>query len=157
MLALLRRRCEQTPANASLRLQTRHTDALSYLAIPSSATYDLVVTHFFLDCLTQPELEELVAKAALRLAPGALWLISDFRIPGGPMRLPASLLIRGLYLVFRILTGLRVDRLPDHATALGLAGLTRIEQHTALGGILFTELWQLPSRPLTTGSPYRPT
>jgi hypothetical protein len=144
MLALLRRRCERKPTSAGRRLQTHHTEALSYLTIPSPATYDLVVTHFFLDCLTQPELEQLVAKAALRLAPGALWIISDFRIPSGAMRLPTNLLIRGLYLAFRILTGLRVDRLPDHATALARAGLIRVEQHISLGGILFSELWRLP-------------
>ena len=58
------------------------------------------------------------------------------------MRIPAWLLVRTLYLAFRILTGLRVTRLPDFAHSLRQAGLTRIAQHHSLFGILTTELWQ---------------
>jgi hypothetical protein len=58
------------------------------------------------------------------------------------MRLPARALIRSLYLAFRILTGLRSTHLPDHATPLAQAGLTRIAQQHSLAGLLTTELWQ---------------
>ncbi len=58
------------------------------------------------------------------------------------MRLPATLLVRSLYLAFRLLTGLRTTHLPDYATPLTQAGLTRIAQHHSLAGILTTELWQ---------------
>ena len=49
------------------------------------AVPDLIVTHFVLDCLTQPELDALVAHLTHLIAPAlrALWLISDFRIPSG--------------------------------------------------------------------------
>jgi ubiquinone/menaquinone biosynthesis C-methylase UbiE len=142
MLQLLRTRCEAAAPNATIRLTTHHTDALTF-SNPSPERYDLVVTHFFLDCLTQSDLEALIARTAPTLTPRALWLIADFRIPTGPMRLPAKLLTRSLYLVFRILTGLRTRRLPDHATPLTRAGLTRISHHHRLAGLLTTELWQL--------------
>ena len=122
------------------RLQTHHATALTFAP---TGPYDLVVTHFFLDCLSQPDLESLIARIAPTLAPGALWLISDFRIPPGSMRLPARILVRSLYLAFRILTGLRTTHLPDHATPLTDAGLTRIAHHHSFGGILTSELWQL--------------
>ena len=139
MLQLLRQRCQV--ANVSARLRTHQTSALTFTP-PTPETYDLVVTHFFLDCLTQPDLEALVARTTKHLHPETLWLLSDFRIPSGPMRLPAKVLVRTLYLAFRILTGLRTTRLPDHATPLTQAGLTRKARHLFLAGILTTELWQ---------------
>jgi hypothetical protein len=146
MLHLLRQNCEAAAPNARTRLQTHQTSALSFTppaSIPETTPYDLVVTHFFLDCLTQPELELLIARIAPTLAPNALWLISDFRIPSGLARLPATLLIRALYLAFRILTNLRTTRLPKHSTPLTQAGFTRLSQHHQFFGILTTELWML--------------
>ena len=140
MLRLLRQRC----APYADRLRTQQIDALSF-APPADTHYDLVVTHFFLDCLTQSELERLTARLAPNLAPCALWLVSDFRIPSGPLRWPARALIRSLYLAFRIITGLRSTQLPNHAAALETAGFQRMEQRPFLGGILITELWRCKS------------
>jgi SAM-dependent methyltransferase len=139
MLQLLRQRCEAATPNAASRLRIHHASALT---TPLEGPYDLVVTHFFLDCLTQPELDSLITRIAPTLAPGALWLISDFRIPRGSMHFPARVLIRSLYLAFRLLTGLRTTHLPDHATPLTHAGLTRISHQYRLAGLLITELWQ---------------
>jgi ubiquinone/menaquinone biosynthesis C-methylase UbiE len=138
MLHLLRRRC----APYADRLQTHQTSALAFHPEPTKK-YDLIVTHFFLDCLTQTELEALIAQITPHLAPNALWLISDFRIPPTqPMRLIARAYIRTLYLIFRILTNLRVTALPDHATHLTRSNFACIAQHHRLAGLLTTELWQ---------------
>jgi SAM-dependent methyltransferase len=142
MLKLLIRRCEAVDRNIASRLQIHHTNALIF-SPPPKEKYDLVVTHFFLDCLTQPELESLIHRISPTLAPSAIWLVSDFRVPSRPMRLPAKLVIRTLYLAFRILTGLRTTHLPDHATPLARAGLIRIAYHHRLAGLLTTEIWQL--------------
>jgi SAM-dependent methyltransferase len=139
MLQLLRQRCAAATPDAATRLQTHQTGALNFNL---TQTYDLIVTHFFLDCLSQPDLEALIDRLIPHLQPGALWLISDFRIPPNALRLPARLLVRALYLVFRLLTGLHTTRLPDHATPLTAAGLTRIARHYSLAGLLATELWQ---------------
>jgi SAM-dependent methyltransferase len=139
MLQLLRKRCEAATSDAAIRLHTHHASALT---VPLSGPYDLVVTHFFLDCLTQPDLDTLITHINPSLTPGALWLVSDFRIPNGLMRLPARLLVRSLYLAFRLLTGLRTTHLPDYATPLTQAGLTRIAHQHRLAGLLTTELWQ---------------
>jgi len=138
MLQLLRQRCEALAPDAPQRLTTHQTSALTF---PPDGPYDLVVTHFFLDCLTQPDLESLINHLAPTLSPEAFWLVSDFHIPSGPMRLPAKIIIRSLYLAFRILTNLRTTALPDHASPLQLAGLTRITHQHRLAGLLVTELW----------------
>ena len=136
MLALLRRRA--AAAGSEPRLQTHQADARTFIPITPP---DLIVTHFFLDCLTQPEVDALIARLAPLLAPGSLWLVSDFRIPSGPLRVPARLYIRSLYLAFRLLTGLRVNRLPDHVTPLSRAGLRLVASHTTLFGLLTSEVW----------------
>jgi SAM-dependent methyltransferase len=139
MLQLLRQHCKAATSDATTRL---HTHLANALTVPLEDSYDLVVTHFFLDCLTQPELKTLITRITSTLTPGALWLLSDFRIPASPMRLPARFLVRSLYLAFRLLTGLRTTQLPDYASSLTQAGLTRVAQHHSLVGILTTELWQ---------------
>ncbi len=139
MLQLLRQRCESAIPNAAARLRTQEANALT---VPLNSNYDLIVTHFFLDCLTQPELNSLVTRVTKNMQPGALWLLSDFRIPSNLAKLPAQLLIRSLYLAFRILTNLRTTTLPNHTTPLRQSGLTRIAYHHRLSGILTTELWR---------------
>ena len=140
MLKLLRRNATLATLTADSRLRTTHANALE---IQSAGETDLIVTHFFLDCLTKTELDALIPRHA---RPGTLWLLSDFRIPPGPLRLPANLYIRALYLAFRLLTGLRVTRLPDYATPLRRAGFIPIAVHYSLFGLLTSELWQLPPK-----------
>lgn len=146
MLALLTRRTASAHPTAAGRLRTLCADARELdlpTRLPSSPPYDLVVAHFFLDCLTQPELDALAHRLEPHLAPNAAWLVSDFRIPpSGPLRLPARALVRSLYAGFRLLTGLRTTRLPDHAATLRAARFTLTAHHRLLGGILTTELWR---------------
>jgi hypothetical protein len=135
MLQLLQTRCSLAGGRLSVQQASAPT------ATPPRDT-DLVVTHFFLDCLTQADVNELSKRIAANTQPGTLWLLSDFQIPDGPVRPFAWLYIRALYLAFRLLTGLRVQRLPDPQAALSHAGFQRIAQHERLCGILYTELWQ---------------
>ena len=140
MLHLLRSRSRAFTS----RLTTHHADALAFTP-PQPC--DLVVTHFFLDCLTTPEVHQLTRRLRPHLSPGALWLLSEFRIPPGPLHLPAAIAVRLLYLVFRLLTGLRTTRLPDHASALQAAGLLLVHRRLSLFGLLTSELWRDPSPP----------
>lgn len=136
MLAKLRDRC----AFASTRLTTLHRSALEVDAPPNT---NLIATHFLLDCFTQPEVDALTTRLAAQLAPGALWLISDFTLPPSALLRPvARLYITSLYAAFRLLTGLRVRHLPDPQSALARAELRRIARKSFLFGLIYTELWQ---------------
>jgi len=135
MLQLLRTRCRNSP-----RLQTLQTSALD---APIPQATDLIVTHFFLDCLTQPQVDALTHRLAASTQPGTLWLLSDFAIPPNRLLNPfARLYIRALYLAFRILTNLRVTHLPHPQSALTQAGFTRIARHQRLFGLIYTEIWR---------------
>jgi hypothetical protein len=135
MLHLLMQRC----SFAAGRLTTVH-DTADRLTPPPAL--DLVVSHFFLDCLSQPEVDSLITRIALSTVDGALWLVSDFDVPRRPLtRALGRAYIRALYFAFRLTTGLRVTHLPDIVTPLTTAGFTRIARHERLGGLLYTELW----------------
>ena len=124
------------------RIQTLHADARSFRPA-SEASYDLIATHFFLDCLTTEEIRALAARIRPHLTPGALWLLSDFTIPPNSYgRILARPLISLLYRAFGLLTGLRIRLLPDHASALSGSGFLLRARRGFLGGLLLAEQWQ---------------
>lgn len=140
MLERLRRRCERSSPKASTRLRTLRQNMLT---VDAPADTDLVVTHFVLDCLSQNDVDSLVARLAPRLTTGGLWLVSDFALPANRLLRPVgALYIRALYLAFRILTGLRNQALPDPGRSLDSSGFVCIARRTFLCGLLYTELWR---------------
>jgi len=141
MLGLLRRNCVHEAENAKERLTLVKASALE--TMPALET-DLIVSHFFLDCLTQVEVDALTKSYAARLQPETLWLVSDFALPHAAWLRPlAALYIRALYFAFRVLTGLRVTRLPEQQMSLENAGFARVERKEFIGGLVYTELWRL--------------
>ncbi|HUZ05651.1 MAG TPA: class I SAM-dependent methyltransferase [Acidobacteriaceae bacterium] len=145
MLQALHQRASAVSAATAQRVQTVQADIRKFT--PELRDYDLVVSHFFLDCLTCDEIHALIERIQPSLAPNARWLISDFSIPAqGWIRLPARLLVRFLYIVFDWLTQLHIQKLPPYAEVLTQHGFICLEQKTLLRGLLTTELWQAPPR-----------
>lgn len=138
MLLQLERRCNRSGAAA--RLRTLYASALTTDAPPGT---DLVVTNFFLDCLSQQQVDGLTRRLSAQLQPGSLWLVSDFALPPSRFLRPlARLYIAGLYVAFRVLTGLRVDALPEPAASFQAGRFRRLTRRSFLGGLLYTELWR---------------
>ena len=50
---------------------------------PDVQGYDLVATHFFLDCLITDEVRALAARIRPALSPDAAWVVSEFAVPRG--------------------------------------------------------------------------
>jgi SAM-dependent methyltransferase len=141
MLRLLRQRCKRSANRLPLdRLRTLQASALE---VTASHDTDLIATHFFLDCLTQPEVNTLAHNLAAHTRSGTLWLLSDFGEPRPRALRPlAALYIRALYFAFRVLTGLRTTHLPNTQAALAAEGFERIGRHERLFGLIYTELWR---------------
>ncbi len=109
----------------------------------ASRNFDLVVTHFFLDCLTSAEVEDLAIRLRATMTPDASWVVSEFAIPDNWYgRLIAGPLVTALYVAFGFLTGLTIRRLPAYRKALQRAGFILAKQRKRLGGLLVSELWQ---------------
>jgi SAM-dependent methyltransferase len=124
------------------RVSTYRADARTWS--PPRSDYDLVVTHFCLDCLTTGEIAALAERLRRELAPTARWVVSEFAIPDRWFgRIVARPLIRSLYLAFRLFTGLGIDRLPDHRGALKRAGFSLARERKLLCGLLVSEIWIL--------------
>jgi SAM-dependent methyltransferase len=124
------------------RVKTHLADARFWN--PPRTGYDLVVTHFFLDCLTTAEVATLAARLQFYMRPGALWVLSDFAVPAGWLGpFVAQPLIAFLYWAFGLLTGLKIRRLPDYRHALAASGFALIRQQYRLAGLLVSEMWQL--------------
>lgn len=139
--AMLRALMRRAGADAE-RVRTTCTDARHWQ--PAASGYDLVVTHFFLDCLTTEEARALAGRVRRALTADAVWVVSEFAVPAGWMgRWVARPLIAGLYWVFGVLTGLRQRRLPDYDAALRAAGFAQERRRTWLRGLLASELWRL--------------
>ena len=146
MLDLERKRVSRE--GGELRLRTVCADARSFE--PRSSGYDLIATHFFLDCLTEAETDQLIARGRRHLAPGALWVVSEIQIPeGGRFRAwLARSIVAALYAAFGVLTGLTVREIPPWRTLLARHGFVRRAQRGWLGGLLVSELWELPEATL---------
>jgi SAM-dependent methyltransferase len=126
------------------RVRTHVADArqLHLAQLSQNPPCDLIVTHFFLDCLTTGEVQSLASNLRGAVSADALWVVSEFSIPTTRFgRLIARPLVACLYLAFGWLTGLSVRTLPDHRSALNAAGFTLKECRNWLGGLLVSELW----------------
>jgi SAM-dependent methyltransferase len=110
---------------------------------PANPPYDLVVSHFFLDCLTTEEIRAVAAKVRAAVSPSAMWIVSDFAVPHSWFgRFVARPLVWLLYRAFGSLTGLQIRNLPDHHGALRKAGFTLTQRQTWLCGLLACEMWR---------------
>jgi ubiquinone/menaquinone biosynthesis C-methylase UbiE len=128
---------------ASERVQFVHADLGAY---EPTGRYDLVVTHFVLDCFDEPGVAALAARLTATLAPGGRWLLADFRVPTGVLRaLRARFWLAVMYRFFRIATKLRVKRLVDPTSILELNGLVRARWTELDAGFVGTALWASPA------------
>ncbi len=108
MLRSLRRRAGADEG----RVRTEARDVREWS--PAEAEYDLVVTHFFLDCLTTEDVRRLAERLKPNLRPGARWVVSEFAVPSSWFgRWMARPVVGFLYRAFGVLTGLEVRRLPE--------------------------------------------
>jgi ubiquinone/menaquinone biosynthesis C-methylase UbiE len=115
----------------------------------SEFRYDLIVTHFFLDCFTQPQLKSLVAKLARSAAPNATWLIADFCYPNSHIaRWRARLWIDAMYRFFRAVTEINAQTLIDAAPFLRLENFACARRQLFNHGLIKSEVWKHVSLPI---------
>ncbi|CAN5867952.1 class I SAM-dependent methyltransferase [soil metagenome] len=116
-------------------------DALSWS--PPQGRYDLVITHFFLDCFRADQLEMLVPLLASATTPGASWLIADFQAaPAGWKRWRSRMILWMLYRFFRLTTHLPARELAPPDGHLKVAGFHLHQRREMEWGLLKSEWWQ---------------
>lgn len=120
-----------------------HADALEWQ--PPVGAFDLIVTHFFLDCFREDQLRLLIPKIAGAARPKATWLLADFKeAEGGLLKWRSQLILRVMYVFFRLVTRLPARRLTSPNMILEAAGFQRQRHQEYDWGMLHSDLWTKP-------------
>lgn len=107
------------------------------------AHYDLIVTHFFLDCFAEGTLRQVVEKLSAAATDDAIWLIADFHEPPrGWRRWWGRFLIATMYRFFRVVAGVEASRLVDYAPLLEAGGFCLTSEVVLAHGLLLSQSWR---------------
>lgn len=138
MLAIAEKKTARAEANRNIEFI--HADALNWM--PQNQ-FDLIATHFFLDCFTPAQLKILIPKISRAAAPNAVWLIADFQAPNaGLQRIRARLILWAMYLFFRIVTRLPARELTAPDAFLKRNGFFLRERRVSEWGLLKSDFWE---------------
>ncbi|MDP9099101.1 MAG: class I SAM-dependent methyltransferase [Verrucomicrobiota bacterium] len=144
MLELARQRVErEVPARANqIDFVSQDISAWS----PKGHQFDLIVTHFFLDCFSETRISEIVAKLSRNADVNAIWLLADFCVPAREAaRLRAGLWLSAMYRFFRITAGIEATELADPSPFLREAGFALASHHLFRSGMVKSERWRRTS------------
>jgi hypothetical protein len=118
-----------------------HQDALAWS--PPPGVFDLLATHYFLDCFRSDQLAGLAGRLACGATSSATWLLADFRVPiDGWRRLRAAFIVELLYAFFRHTTGIPALRLTPPDDYLDAAGFRLMLRREWDLGLVHSDLWQ---------------
>lgn len=140
MLAQARKQLARRQLSAA-RVQFIHADLRHWL--PPAQAYDLIITHYFLDCFRPDQLAQILPRIAAAATPDATWLLADFHIPpAGFARWRSQLILWSLYVFFRTVTRLPAQRLTPPDIYLQAAGFTRHCRQETEWGLLHSDWWR---------------
>jgi ubiquinone/menaquinone biosynthesis C-methylase UbiE len=141
MLSCAQKRVERELPGRVDRVQFLKRDITSWAAPENH--YDLVVTHFVLDCFPASELAGVIKNLARSTKSGAVWLLADFRLPDrGFARLRARLWLAAMYQFFRLTARIQASELIDPTPLMQSEGFALSRQHLFRRGMLKSELWR---------------
>lgn len=124
----------------SARVEFIQADLLTWDA--PAETFDLIVSHFFLDCFTEAQLRVLVPRIAAAGRGDCVWIVSDFQIPeAGFWELRARVVHKLMYAFFHFATGLPARRLTQPDALLADVGFELARRVTAQRGLLRSDQW----------------
>ena len=107
--------------------------------IPAASSYDVIITHFYLDLFDENSCREVCALIRRHCRPGSLWLACDFINQSWWH----SIMLKIMYIFFRWVTGLRTARLPDWRTQISDVGFIEIGVQYYSGSFICSSLYKL--------------
>ena len=124
----------------SREIEFIHIDALRWQ--PCANSFDLIVTHFFLDCFRADQLEQLIRSVAGAATANAEWLLADFQLPvAGWRRFRARIIHLLMYAFFRAVTRLPAKTLTCPDPFLAANGFALRSRRWSEWGLLHTDRW----------------
>jgi SAM-dependent methyltransferase len=141
MLQLARKRIDRELPHHAERVRFLHQDLTAWTA--PEHHYDLVVTHFFLDCFAETQLAAIVGKLAQAATERACWLLADFCLPSqGVAWLRARAWLAVMYQLFRLAAGIGARQLVDATPFMQGEGFALARRHSFRKGMLKSEMWR---------------
>jgi ubiquinone/menaquinone biosynthesis C-methylase UbiE len=141
MLRLAENRIQSEFRAGAHRVRFFRADIASWS--PPEASYDLIVTHFFLDCFSEARIADIVNRLSRAATPNATWLLADFSVPAqGFARIRAGLWLAAMYRFFRFTSGIEAKELVDPSRFLRGVGFALASQHLFRSGMVKSELWR---------------
>lgn len=123
------------------RVHLIHVDLIDWQ--PPLAGFDLIVTHFFLDCFAPQTLAGIIHKLSTAAASQANWLVADFQLANGRFRnLRSRWILWSLYRFFRLSCKLEARSLTPPDAFLRAAGFERWSHLEFDWGLLKSEGWR---------------
>jgi len=127
--------CKVWYIEASLKMlelskeKTNHSNRVHFIhgtedSIPSDIKFDLVILNFYIDLFVDASLDPVLKKIQKVLKPNSLWYITDF-VDG--RKWWQLILLRIMYLFFRITCGVKSSKLPDWSNQLQRMGLVKVK------------------------------
>jgi hypothetical protein len=141
MLELARKWIERDIPDCGNRINFLPQDITSWS--PPEHQFDLIVTHFFLDCFAENQIADVVAKLAHAAQADAAWMLADFCVPPhrfGRVRVRAWLAL--MYRFFRYTARIEARELIDPSPFLRAARFTLASKHLFRGRMIKSELWR---------------
>jgi ubiquinone/menaquinone biosynthesis C-methylase UbiE len=143
MIELARKRLARQGVTTD-RINIIRADALTWT--PPVGAFDLIVTHFFLDCFRIDQLEVLIPKLVRAAAPNANWLLADFQAaPAGWRRQRSRVILWLMYRFFITATGLPARTLTSPDFLLERHGLNLHAREIYDWELLHSDWWRLVS------------
>jgi SAM-dependent methyltransferase len=128
--------------HACSRVQFQQADVRDWT--PTRPGYDLIVTHFFLDCFDRKALGTVIQQIVAAAGSEARWLLSDFAIPRcGFRRVHAKLWLRTMYAFFRRAAHIEAGDLIDPSPLMRSFGFELRQRIDSRFGLITAQLWQI--------------
>jgi len=109
---------------------------------PPQGEFDLVVSHFFLDCFRSEQIEFIAENISAALTDKARWLIADFCEPRrGWRKWRAQAILKTMYWFFRRTTKLPARKLTAPDAVLARHGFELQARQSFEWGLLQSDLW----------------
>jgi len=141
MLSLAQRRIAAEFRGRALNVRFLQRDIT--LDIAPEDQYDLIVTHFVLDCFPEAALSGIVANLARSAKPDAVWLLADFCQPmSGFAWLKARIWLAVMYQFFRHVAGIKARKLVDPSLFLRFEGFVLARENLFRHRMLKSQLWR---------------
>jgi len=139
MLQQARRRLQRH--DRETRVNFLHADILDWQ--PRPKTYDLIITHFFLDCFRADQLLRIIPKLGNAATPDAHWLVADFQTPSsGLRRIRGKLILWAMYVFFQKATNLPARELTPPDLLLERAGFALHRRVESDWGLIHSDWWR---------------